>query len=127
MYPFCRVNPLTGSVVLTAMLAVFSAAAPADLAGKWLGTIESDRGAMQIGLELVEKEGKLEGALLTAHGDWPVTSVSEKDGLWTVVFKTEGGEGRMAGRIKDGTFAGKWDNAPMAVGTFSLTRARKRS
>lgn len=82
---------------------------------------------MQIGLELTERDGKLEGKLLTAHGDWPVTSVVEKEGLWTVVFKTEAGEGRMAGRIKDGTFSGQWDNAPMAVGTFSMTRPRKQS
>jgi hypothetical protein len=132
MTNFNRVIPTVsiGRVLLATTLLVSVAvlgAAPTDLAGRWLGRIDSDRGEMEFGLELTEKNGKLEGAILTAHGDWPVTSVTEKEGLWTIAFKTESGAGQMSGRITDGTFSGKWDNSPMAVGTFSLARARKKS
>jgi hypothetical protein len=101
-------------------------AAPADLAGTWVGAIDTDRGGMQIRLVLAEQQGKWTGQIETAHGDWPVTAVTEKDGTWTVAFKSEGGQGRMSGRIADGRFAGKWDNAPQAVGTFSLARPKQK-
>jgi hypothetical protein len=33
----------------------------------------------------------------------------------------------MVGTIKDGRFAGKWDNAPSATGTFDLAKAPARA
>jgi hypothetical protein len=111
--------------VMVGAIGVVSAA-PAELAGTWVGAIDTDRGGMQIRLELVEKQGKWSGQIESAHGGWTVTSVTEKDGAWTVEFKTDGGTGRLSGRIADGRFTGKWDNAPQAVGTFSLTRAKQK-
>jgi hypothetical protein len=112
------------SLALMAIIGMGAAAAPSDIAGSWVGSIESDHGEMQVALRLADKDGKLEGLLKTAHGDWPVLSVSEKSGAWTILLKVEGGNGRMAGRIKDGAFTGEWDNAPMATGTFALKRPK---
>jgi hypothetical protein len=97
------------------------------LAGKWLGGIDTDRGQMQIGLELKEENGKLVGTLKTAHGDWPVKSVIDDKGTFTVTFTSGDHDGKMVGTIKDGHFAGKWDNSPMAAGTFDLAGAAAKT
>jgi hypothetical protein len=78
---------------------------------------------MDIGLSLAVEKGKLAGVLKTMHGDWDVTSVSEKDGLWTVGFKGGDNEGQLIGRIKGTAFTGEW-KSKMANGTFELTRAK---
>lgn len=97
-----------------------------ELAGNWIGQIDTSRGPMDIGLSLKAEKGKLVGVLKTAHGDWEVTSVSEKDGQWTVGFKGGGNEGQMIGRITNNKFAGDW-KSKMADGTFELTRARLKA
>lgn len=102
------------------------AAGPAAIAGSWLGSIDTDRGQMQIGLEVTNADGKLTGTLRTAHGDWEVTGITEKEGVWTVAFRSDGGRGTMTGRIKDGHFSGEWNNQPQAVGTFDLAAAKKK-
>jgi len=92
------------------------------LEGQWFGSIETDRGTMQIGLDLHDAEGKLVGVVNTPHGDWPITSVSEDKGAFTVVFSNGDGNGKMEGRIRENKFTGKWDNRPYAAGTFELTK-----
>jgi hypothetical protein len=97
-----------------------------EIAGRWVGSVTADAGEMGFGLELNEKDGKLSGALETAHGNWTVTSAAAKDGAWTLNVKTEdGSEGKLTGRVKNGTFAGDWNFVPRAVGTFELTRPQK--
>ena len=81
---------------------------------------------MDIGLSLKVEKGELVGALKTAHGDWEITGVSEKDGQWTVGFKGGGNEGQMIGRITNNKFSGDW-KSKIADGTFELTRARLKA
>ena len=100
-------------------------AAPHPLEGKWLGGIDSDRGQMQIGLELKLEKDKLTGAIKSPHGDWPVKAVEESKGTYTITFDNAGQEGKMIGAVKNGTFSGQWDNSPAAKGTFSLTKAKQ--
>jgi hypothetical protein len=100
-------------------------AAERELAGNWIGAIDTTRGQMEIGLNLHVEKDKLVGVIKTAHGDWGVTRVVQKDGEWTVSFKRDGNEGQMIGRITDNTFAGQWKSM-MADGTFELTRAKAK-
>ena len=101
-----------------------SAAHP--LEGKWVGGIDTDRGQMQIGLELKDDKGKLSGFVKSAHGDWTVKSVTDDKGTLTVTFSNGDNDGRMIGTIKDGRFAGTWDNSPTAKGTFDLAKSAAR-
>ena len=81
---------------------------------------------MQIGLELKEVEGKLTGVVKTPHGDWPVKSVTESKGRFTVTFTSDDRDGSMTGTLEGNVFRGEWDNRPMATGTFELTKAPAR-
>lgn len=101
------------------------AADPAELAGRWVGGIDTPKGQMEIALQLTLEKGKLVGTLKTGHGDWDVTEVAEKSGVWTVGFKSPGGPGTLSGRVKDSKFTGDWES-PMAKGTFDLTRSKKK-
>ncbi len=112
------------ALVLLAGLTMPPAADP-ELAGNWVGSIDTTRGQMEIGLNLTAEKGKLVGVLKTGHGDWEVVSVAEKDGQWTVAFKGGGNEGTMTGRIQATRFAGEW-KSKMADGTFELTRVKKK-
>jgi hypothetical protein len=117
----------TGMLACVAIVMSVGAAprpAPADLAGSWIGQIDTDRGQMEIGLVLREEKGKLTGTLKTAHGDWEITDVRERGGVWTVAFKAGDSPGAMTGRITDGRFSGEWKYAH-AVGTFELKRTKK--
>ena len=107
-------------------LTYVASAADPEIAGNWIGAVDTDRGQMDIGLSVTATNGRLSGTLKTAHGDWEVTSIVEQDGRWIVSFKGGGNEGQMIGRLKDGRFAGDW-KSKMANGTFDLTRARKKS
>jgi hypothetical protein len=107
---------------LLLLLAPALYAAPHPLEGKWLGGVDTDRGKMQIGLELKAEGGKLIGAIKSPHGDWAVKSVSESKGTYTITFDNGGQTGRLIGAIKDGKFSGEWDNSPNAKGTFSLEK-----
>ncbi len=115
---------------LSALLAVLIAltlnirAADPELAGNWIGSVTASRGTMDIGLSLKVEKDKLVGTLKTGHGDWSVTGVTEKDGVWTVEFKGADNEGRLIGRIKGNTFTGDWKSS-MADGTFEMTRVKK--
>lgn len=95
------------------------------IAGTWFGAIDTDRGQMEIGLSLTVEDQVLKGVVKTAHGDWEVTAVSEKDGIWTVTFKGGENEGQMIGRINGPSFSGDW-KSKMANGTFELTRSTKK-
>jgi hypothetical protein len=99
-------------------------AADPELAGNWTGSVTAARGTMDIALSLKVEKDKLVGTLKTGHGDWAVTEVSEKDGVWTVAFKGGDNEGRLIGRIKGNAFSGDWKSS-MADGTFEMTRAKK--
>ena len=112
-------------LVLMAGLCLPLRAADPELAGRWIGAIDTTRGPMDIGLNLTSEKGTLAGTLKTAHGDWEITGVTEKDGVWTVSFKGAGNEGRMTGRITGTRFTGEWKSA-MADGTFELTRVKKK-
>jgi hypothetical protein len=116
---------LFAALVLLAGLTMPLGAADPELAGNWIGAVDTDRGPMDIGLTLTVEKGKLVGVLKTGHGDWAVTAVTEKDGQWTVNFKGGDNEGRLIGRVKDGKFSGDWKSA-MANGTFALTRAKEK-
>lgn len=115
--------------LLTALLFIAGFTLPAraadpELAGTWFGAIDTDRGQMEIGLVVTVEKEKLAGLLKTGHGDWEVTGITEKNGVWTVAFKGGGNEGTMTGRIKGNTFAGDW-KSKMANGTFEVTRSKK--
>lgn len=118
---------LCAAILLLAGLSLnVHAADPAQLAGRWVGGIDTSKGQMEIGLHLTVEKGKLVGAVKTGHGDWDVTGVEEKDGVWTVSFKSPGGPGKLSGRVKASKFAGDWDS-PMAKGTFELARSKKQN
>ena len=95
-------------LLLSTGMALALHAADPDIAGRWVGAIDTDRGAMDIGLTVENAEGKLRGVLKTGHGDWEVTSISEKNGQWTAAFKGGGNEGQMSGRVKGDKFTGDW-------------------
>jgi hypothetical protein len=101
-------------------------AADPEIAGSWVGSIDTNRGPMDIGLTVQSSDGKLSGVLKTGHGDWEVTSITAKNGQWTVAFKGAGNEGQMIGRIKDNKFSGDW-KSKMANGTFELVRAKRQN
>src|ERR1700704_4461685 len=113
-------------MMIALVLASASMQAAHPLAGKWFGSIDTDLGQMQIGLELTEEGGKLAGTIKTPHGDWAVKSVVEAKGSYTVTFTAGEHDGQMTGPIKDGKFAGAWDNRPTASGTFELTKAQPK-
>ena len=113
-------------LVLLSGLCLPLRAADPELAGNWVGTIDTTRGPMDIALNLAVDNGRLTGVLKTAHGDWEITGVTEKDGLWTVGFKGGGNEGRMIGRITGTRFAGEWTSL-RADGTFEMVRVKKKS
>ena len=115
---------LTACLLLYVLVPTPRAADPA-LAGTWFGSVDSDRGQMEIGLTVTVQKEALTGTIKTAHGDWEVTGITEKNGLWTVSFKGGGNEGQMIGRIKDATFAGEW-KSKMATGTFEVARSKKK-
>ena len=102
-------------------------AAGHPLEGKWVGGIDTDRGQMQIGLEVKDEKGTLSGVVKTAHGDWTVKSIQDDKGTLTVTFTSGDNDGRMIGTIKDGRFTGTWDNRPMAKGTFDLTKSAPKT
>ena len=99
-------------------------AADPELTGNWIGSVSASHGTMDIGLSLKVEKDKLVGTLKTAHGDWAVTGVTEKDGVWTVEFKGGDNHGRLIGQIKGNAFTGDWKSA-MADGKFEMTRAKK--
>jgi hypothetical protein len=116
---------LTACLVLFMFTAAPHAADPA-LVGSWFGSVDSDRGQREIGLTVSLVKDKLSGTIKTAHGDWEVTGVTEKDGQWIVSFKGGGNEGQMIGRIKETTFAGEW-KSKMATGSFEVVRSKKKT
>lgn len=100
-------------------------AAAAGIEGRWVGKVTADAGEMKIEVEIKVEGGKATGAIRTAHGDWPVKGGTFANGTWTLPFEVEGaGDRWMKGVVKADTFTGEWNNAPMAVGTFELTRAK---
>jgi hypothetical protein len=105
------------------LLALASAAVLAThpLEGRWVGSIDTDRGQMQIALELKADGSRLTGAVKTPHGDWPVQSVTDAKGVYTVTFSTGDETGAMVGPVKDGMFSGKWTNGSVSTGTFTLS------
>ena len=112
--------------LVASMFALAGAAqTPADITGRWVGSIDTDRGQMEIALELAHADGKFTGEVKSAHGGWPVTSVTSKDGQWTVSFGTADDGGTMKGRIVERKFSGAWATH-MATGTFELVRPRRQ-
>lgn len=93
------------------------------LEGTWVGGIDTDRGQMQIGLDVKDEKGKLSGLVKTAHGDWTVKSIQDDKGTLIVTFSNGDNDGKMIGKITDGHFTGTWDNSPMAKGTFDLAKS----
>ena len=112
---------LAASLILFVCALTASSAAHA-LEGHWFGKVDSDRGTMQIGLETQEADGNIRGVVKTAHGDWPITSISEDNGTFTVVFDNGDRTGKLIGRVEGNHFTGTWDNSPYATGTFELTK-----
>lgn len=111
-------------VLCLVVLAAAFVTAAHPLEGRWVGSIDTDRGQMQIALELKADGNKLSGAVKTPHGDWPVQSVTDARGVYTVTFSTGDDTGTMAGSVKDGTFSGKWTNGSVSTGTFTLSRGK---
>lgn len=113
-------------IALAASLAFAGASqAPEDITGRWVGSIDTDQGQMEIAVELAYEGGKYSGEVKSAHGGWPVTSVTSKDGLWTIAFGTAEQGGTMKGRITDRRLRGDW-TTHMATGTFDLVRPRRQ-
>ena len=100
-------------------------AAKNSIEGAWSGKISSDSGEMEIQVVIKLVDGKANGKITTPHGEWPIAGGSLKDGVWTLPFAVEGASDRwMKGKVDGNVFSGEWNNAPMAVGTFELTRGR---
>lgn len=114
------------TTLLLVALTVTPRAADPEIAGTWFGSIDTDRGQMEIGLVVTVQKEKLTGVLKTGHGDWEVTSIVEKEGQWIVAFKGGENEGEMIGKITAATFAGEW-RSKMANGRFELGRSKKKS
>ncbi|HYB97399.1 MAG TPA: hypothetical protein VEC39_20675 [Vicinamibacterales bacterium] len=116
-------------LIVAALLAIgVGASVAADvnqLAGRWIGGVVTARGTMDIALNLSAAKNKLIGVLKTDHGDWEISGVAEKDGVWTIGMQSPGGPATMSGRIKGSVFSGQW-NVPGFEGTFELTRAKKQ-
>jgi opacity protein-like surface antigen len=96
-----------------------------EIVGNWVGAVDTDRGAMDIGLSISSADGKLQGVLKTAHGDWEITTITGKGDQWTIGFKGGGNEGQLIGRLSGTKFAGDW-KSKLANGTFELVRAKKK-
>lgn len=109
------------------LLAVTTVAAqsPDDIKGRWVGSIDTDQGQMEIALDVAHDSGAFSGEVKSAHGGWTVTSVAFRDGRWVIAFGTVEEGGTMSGAIADGRFRGDW-KTHMATGTFELARARRR-
>jgi hypothetical protein len=116
---------LLTTCLLVAALTIVPRAADPEIVGTWFGSIDTDRGQMEIGLTVTAEKEKLTGVLKTGHGDWAVTSITQKDGQWIVAFKGGDNEGQMIGRIKDTKFAGDW-KSKMANGKFEVERSKKK-
>jgi len=116
---------LIATLLLVTGVALPQARSEPPIAGTWFGAVDTDRGQMEIGLSVTAEDEKLKGVLKTAHGDWEVTAISEKDGVWTVAFRGGGNEGQMIGRISGASFTGDW-KSKMANGTFDVTRSKKK-
>ena len=114
-------------IALVASMFAFAGAAqaPGDITGRWVGSIDTDAGQMEISLELAHADGKFTGEVKSAHGGWTVSSVTSKDGQWTVAFGTADEGGTMKGRVADGRFRGAW-STHMATGTFDLVHPRRQ-
>lgn len=112
------------ALVFGAAPRTFAQARTAPIVGTWSGAAKADTNQMKIQITVREEKGKLTGAITTAHGDWPIVSVTAKDNAWTIVFSRGDADdtGSLTGTITASTFAGSWNNAPMAVGTFEVTR-----
>jgi len=118
------------NLIVTALLAFTSVtrgqvAGPPPIVANWIGHFASaDLGQMEIALQVRSDKGGLAGAIKTAHGDWRVRSITEKDGAYTIAFETPEGAGTMTGRIKEPSFTGQFQN-PMTKGSFELVRSKK--
>ena len=115
---------LRTALIATLMLAG-GAQTPAEIAGRWVGSIDTDQGQLEIVLSLTHADGTFTGEVSSAHGGWPVSAVTAKDGTWTVRFGTAEEGGTMTGAIAEGRFRGEW-KTHMATGTFDLVRPRRR-
>lgn len=112
----------TVACLLVLFVTVLAAVHP--LEGRWAGRIDTDRGQMQIGLELKAEGNRLTGALKTPHGDWPVTGVADSKGTYTVTCSTGDATATLVGTVKGETFSGSWKNGSYSSGTFTLSRAK---
>lgn len=112
--------------VLLVVAPVLHAADPAQLAGRWIGSVDTPQGQMEIALTLTLEKDRLTGTVETAHGEWRVTGAAEKSGVWAVSFTTPDGPGSLTGQVKGTQFTGDWVS-PMAKGTFELQRTKQRS
>jgi hypothetical protein len=102
-----------------------AAQSPGEITGRWVGSIDTDQGQMEIALDVAHADGGFSGEVKSAHGGWTVTAVTFRDGRWTIAFGTVEEGGTMTGAVADGRFRGDW-KTHMAVGTFELARARRR-
>lgn len=66
---------LLAAVGLCAVLPLALGAAGPELAGNWIGAIDTTRGQMEIGLNLRVEKDKLVGVIKTAHGDWSLSLI----------------------------------------------------
>ncbi|HYE88338.1 MAG TPA: hypothetical protein VEA16_18375 [Vicinamibacterales bacterium] len=112
------------AVLLAAGLTASTLADVNDLAGNWIGGVVTARGTMDIALSLKVEKGALTGVLKTDHGDWQISRIAEKEGVWTINMKSPGGPATMVGRIKGSLFSGQW-GVPGFEGTFEVTRSKK--
>jgi hypothetical protein len=120
-----------GGVVLIALaLSVSAAGASAQqkhdaaLDGRWSGLVNADAGQMPIDVTLKVVDGKASGTIATGHGELAISGGTFADGKWTLPFSGHGMSGRLVATLQGDTLSGDWINPGVAVGTFSLTRAK---
>jgi len=113
--------PLAGAVLVGQQ----PSAPSAPLDGIWRGMVTADIGQMVIEVTAKASGATASGQIQTAHGIMAIKGGKLADGVWTLPFQAEdGSKGEMKGSVKGDTFAGTWNFAPRAVGTFELTRQK---
>ena len=121
----------TGGIVLIALALWVSAAGASaqqnhdtTLDGRWSGLVNTDAGQMPIDVTLKVVDGKASGSIATGHGELAITGGTFADRKWTLPFSGHGMSGRLVATLQGDTLSGDWINPGIAVGTFSLTRAK---
>ena len=109
--------------VLVAFMSPLGAQQPPNIAGHWTGAVDTDRGTMDITVDITVDKGKASGTITTGHGQLVIANGTYANDKWRLPFSGHGMKGEMVGTIKGDAFDGVWDNSPVATGSVKLKRS----